>query len=238
MTNDHAVLAARNNALWCDAICRVNGRPGEFRDGIWIHRHGTPRFYPDAVSLTRAPGLEAIVAALIEAEPGRGWAVKDSFDGMNLSALDFESLFEAQWLFRKPPEDGHVPDELVIIAGEADLAAWEKAWAGPEAASGAGPFKPALLGNPDVVFICIRRGGAIVGGGILNRGGGAVGLSNLFAPACPIDEVWQGMAALAARIFPGLPLVGYERGPELAAARRNGFEPVGDLRIWHRPGDV
>jgi hypothetical protein len=72
------------------------------------------------------------------------------------------------------------------------------------------------------------------GRGILNRGAGVVGLSNVFGPADAVDQVWQGLTALASNRFPGLPLVGYETGSDLTVACRNGFEAVGDLRIWHR----
>jgi hypothetical protein len=34
------------------------------------------------------------------------------------------------------------------------------------------------------------------------------------------------------RLFPSLPVVGYEQGDNLVAAIRHGFAPVGKLRIW------
>ena len=37
---------------------------------------------------------------------------------------------------------------------------------------------------------------------------------------------------MAGEIFPGFPLVGYERGYELTAAHQAGFETVGPLRVW------
>ena len=70
----------------------------------------------------------------------------------------------------------------------------------------------------------------IVGGGIINGGAEVVGLSNLFGSA--VDMVWRNLAAMAGEIFPGLPLVGYESGQELAAAKLAGFETVGSLRVW------
>ncbi|NBJ12947.1 hypothetical protein [Microvirga arsenatis] len=234
--NELATLAARNNALWCDAVCRADGRPGEFRDDLWLNRHGTPRFYPDAVTLTGHPGLADVVASLVGTDPGRGWAVKDSFAAIDLSPLGFQPLFDAQWLFLEPPAAGSVPEEVAVVENARDLTAWSHAWSGPGASPEPCPFGTALLSDPDIVFASFRQDRSIVAGGILNRGGGAVGLSNLFAPADRIDAVWRGMAALAARRFPGLPLVGYEREAEREAATRNGFVPVGDLRIWHRPG--
>ena len=67
----------------------------------------------------------------------------------------------------------------------------------------------------------------------LNQGADVVGLSNLFG--FPIDVVWRSLVATAGEIFPGLPLAGYERGDDLAAAHRAGFETVGPLRVWRLP---
>jgi hypothetical protein len=57
--------------------------------------------------------------------------------------------------------------------------------------------------------------------------------ANLFGSA--VDVVWRSLVAMAGEIFSGLPLVGYERGYELAAAHRAGFETVGLLRVWTLP---
>ena len=89
---------------------------------------------------------------------------------------------------------------------------------------------PRLLADTNVVFVSIQGDGAIIGGGIINRGAEVVGLSNLFGSA--LDMVYRSLAAKAGEIFPGLPLVGYERGHELAAAHQAGFETVGFLRVW------
>ena len=84
--------------------------------------------------------------------------------------------------------------------------------------------------DTNVVFVSIQGDGGIVGGGILNRGADVVGLSNLFGST--IDMVWRNLTAMAGEIFPGLALVGYEHGHELAAAHQAGFETVGPLRVW------
>ena len=57
-----------------------------------------------------------------------------------------------------------------------------------------------------------------------------VGISNVFGD----ESAWAGCLAFAATHFPGMPFVGYERGDDLAAARRHGFEPAGPLRVWIR----
>ncbi|MBV8068780.1 MAG: hypothetical protein JO270_02670 [Acidobacteriaceae bacterium] len=92
---------------------------------------------------------------------------------------------------------------------------------------------PRLLADDGIVFVSIQGEDGGAGGGILNRGADVVGLSNLFGSQ--MDRVWQSLIATAGEIFPGLPLVGYEHGHDLAAARLAGFETIGALRIWRLP---
>jgi hypothetical protein len=74
-----------------------------------------------------------------------------------------------------------------------------------------------------------------VGGGVLAAAAGVTGVSNVFAPRIATETVLQGLAKVADARFPGLPLVGYESGDNLAAARRVGFKAVGHLKVWRRP---
>ena len=128
-----------------------------------------------------------------------------------------------------PPEYRSTP-----VTGKAGLIAWEQSWAGEEVNAAAIPerriFMPGLLADTNVVFVSIQGADGIVGGGILNRGADVVGLSNLFGPS--IDLVCRSLTGMAGEIFPGLPLVGYESGVELAAAHHAGFDTVGTLRVW------
>jgi hypothetical protein len=242
MKKNITTLAARNNAPWCDAVCRAHGRPGEFHDTLWLTRLGAPRFYPDAATLLgaeSAPEQIETIAALVGSTREREWAVKDSFQGLELNSHGFEPLFDAEWVAMSPP----LPDlkdhpgaeyRSAIVTSKAGLIAWEQAWAGQgvNAAAISDPrvFVPRLLADTNIVFVSIQGDDGIVGGGILNRGADVVGLSNLFGST--IDLVWRTLTAMAGEIFPGLPLVGYERGYELAAAHQAGFETVGPLRVW------
>jgi len=239
MTSSITARAARNNAIWCDTVCRAHDRPGEFHETLWFTRLGTPRFYPDAVTIAGAEAapvqLEAI-AGLIGATPKREWFVKDSFHCLQLNSLGFESLFDAEWIAlggARPDLKHNLPEyRSTIVTGEAGLIAWEQSWAGKEANSEPRIFMPGLLADSNVVFVSFQAEGGIAGGGILNRGAEVVGLSNLFGSR--IDLVYRSLAAMAGEIFPGLPLVGYEHGKDLAAAKLAGFETAGALRIWRR----
>jgi len=77
----------------------------------------------------------------------------------------------------------------------------------------------------------------VVAGGMFYRAEGVVGLSNVVADAADARTVWRALALLAAQTFPRLPLVGYESGDELSAARDAGYEIGDKLRIWVKSKD-
>jgi hypothetical protein len=52
------------------------------------------------------------------------------------------------------------------------------------------------------------------------------------ADADEAPAVWRDLTILATSTFPGLPLVGYESGDELKAARKAGFKIGDPLRVW------
>jgi hypothetical protein len=68
----------------------------------------------------------------------------------------------------------------------------------------------------------------------LNRSSNAVGLSNVFSQTEGAERLFSGCVAAARSIFPGLPLVGYERDADLLAATAVGFEAVHGLTVWVR----
>jgi hypothetical protein len=244
MKSSITALAAHNNAMWCDAVCRAHDRPGEFHGALWLTRLGTPRFYPDAVTtagVEAAPAQLETIADLIGSNRQRDWFVKDSFCCLRLGSLGFEPLFDAEWIAMSGarPDGRHRQpgDRSTIVTDEAGLSAWERSWVGEDAQAAARPlprvFTPRLLADDGIVFVSIQGEDGSAGGGILNRGADVVGLSNLFGSQ--MDRVWRNLIAMAGEIFPGLPLVGYEHGHDLAAAKLAAFETIGPLRIWRLP---
>ncbi|MDQ5825092.1 MAG: hypothetical protein M3441_12930 [Chloroflexota bacterium] len=242
MHRERAMQAAHNNAVWCDTVCRAHGKPGEFRQGIWLNWQTTPPFYPNAVTLG-GPGESATqleyVRELLEAQIPSAWAVKDSFCALDLSALGFELLFEAAWLYKEAspldPDLRYAGQRLVKISSVTDLTLWERAWSGdsaePEGEQGR-IFPPALLADENVAFIAVYENQSIVAGAIGNRTGEVVGISNIFLPAHEAEQFRVCCVAGVMASFPGLPLVGYEAGDDLVAMQALGFEEVRPLRVW------
>lgn len=238
-----ATQAAANNARWCDAVCRAHGAAGVFQEHLWLSRRPMPRFYPNLVTLTEEASVEAQLAAACELRDSAlldTFAVKDSFATLDLTPLGFQVLFVATWLWRDAalPLPASVDPGLrwTIITAPADLIVWEAAWNGPPADPGSLPpariFLPPLLTDPDIRFVAAYRDQQVVAGAIANCTGDIVGVSNVFTPAEDALEYWAGCLATISVAFPGLSLVGYERGEELALAQSLGFTAAGPLRVW------
>jgi hypothetical protein len=237
--------AARNNAIWCDTVCRTHGIPGEFSDASWLNRHPVPRFYSNAIMLAdqqaAATQLAHLRALLAAGPPGR-WSVKDSFCALDLTALGFHLLFEATWLWRAAspiaPQRANTRTRWTWVSSASELAHWEAAWSRDLAKTSPTPqprlFLPTLLADRGIAFLAAYQDDAIVAGAIANRTDEVVGLSNVFVLLAERAWFWAGCIAAIQERFLGMPIVGYERGPDLAVAQAVGFEKVQDLRVWIR----
>lgn len=211
-----AVLAARNNAEWCDLVCRTHGVGTRFDRDAWVALRRSPPLYPDAVTLTAAPD-----PLPHRVDSSRGCSIKDSFASVDLSADGFRVLFEAEWIHRRPRRAQ--AEDWRRVRTPDGLLAWS--------AAHGGAFRPALLDDPAVVILAARdEDGGLAAGVIGNRSASVAGVSNFFASDA--DRAWAGACAAVSAHFPGLPLVGYEHGASLQAAHRAGFVSVGPLRVW------
>ena len=220
--------AARENAEWCDVVARSHGCATRFDADAWTSATRTPPGYPDAVTLLPALDVGALLARI---DTSAGCSIKDSFASLDLRAQGFRVLFEAEWIVHAGPsptaEAAEPPWEQV--QDEAGLVAWERAWRGDDGPTGL--FTAELLDDETIVIAGARRGDGFDAGAILHRSAAVVGVSNVFGDA---TSAWAGCLLVAASHFPGMPLVGYEHGDDLAEARRHGFEPAGPLRVWIR----
>lgn len=247
MTMTLAERCAHNNAVWCDMVCRVQGSAGVFVEGAWFHEQTSPPHYPNLVSLRERADPALVVDHVhrpMARLPAGAWGVKDSFCSLDLSALGFAVLFDAHWIALPSDATATASTGLhwTVVTTADELAAWEQAWAGGDACTVAPRlFLPALLADPAVCVLAAHRGSQRVAGAILNRSstgdGAVVGLSNVHAADHDLGPVYASLAAAAQVRFPGLPLVGYENGASLDAARACSFEAAGPLRVWLRqPG--
>jgi hypothetical protein len=73
---------------------------------------------------------------------------------------------------------------------------------------------------------------------LLHAADGVTGILNVFKSANAGESLWVSAVRAVAALRPGLPIVGCERGEDLAAAREAGFRVLGPLRIWARGSAV
>lgn len=230
---DPVALAAADNARWCDAVCRSHGLQTVMGSSLWRCAGPPPPFHPSAVTLSEGPEAEAALRAVLSDRAALPGGIKDSFLALDLAADGYAELFRAQWLWRVPVEPGPTTLDWKRARTDAELATWETAWSGSAPPGGVTRmFPPALLEDPGLAFMAGRREGRIVAVSVLSRTGPVVGLSNAAGTDPASDDGWADHARVAAAVFPGLPLVGYEQDAELEAACGHGFLPIGELRVW------
>ncbi len=182
--------AARNNAEWCDAVCRAHGLPGDFGAAAWTNPRRTPPYYPDAVTLTASASGEDVLDRIDTSS--RGCSVKDSFARIDLAPLGFRVLLQAEWIYR--PADERVPRPqhvrwTQVLDGTA-LLSWEAAWRGNQEVPDL--FRPQLLADDSVAFLCGYSRGSIVAGLVAKRSASVVGISNLFSSDGDVEAAWAG----------------------------------------------
>jgi hypothetical protein len=208
--DDLLSAAVRNNAEWCALVCRTHGVESRFGERAWRALGPTPPYYPDSITLSP----DAAPADLLPAQ-----SIKDSFATLDLTADGFAPLFEATWIHRPPAPAGGKAARRVSSVG--DLREEHAAF-----------VRAALLDDPGVAVLTLDQGGSI-----LNRVGGVLGVSNLFAvDGGDVGAVWSATIRAAADLFPGLDLVGYEHGGDLPPALAAGFTELGPLRVWGTTG--
>jgi hypothetical protein len=222
--------AARNNAEWCAVMSRSHGVASEFGEQAWAAPSRTPLYYPDSVTLVPGANPAALAARIDTAAPGA--SVKDSFADLDLTEAGFEVLFDAQWIHR-PANAPAIPSDLAwdVVDDTDTLSAWALAWDNGD--DNANLFRPELLDDPATFVLTGRSAdGRVVAGAVASRSDQVVGISNVFARDGGPDSAWPIVLDAVHRLFPTLPVVGYEHGDDLTAAVRHGFEPIGPLRIW------
>jgi hypothetical protein len=225
-------LAARNNAGWYHLMFDAHGIPHSRSATLLGALSQPPRFHSWGVTLH--PGQESFAEVLDLQRAADGpFGIKDSFNCLDLHPHGMTTLFTAQWIHRRA-SSVEMAAEYRRLETDAELLAWEAAWAEGDADAKHYPrqFPPSLLGRVEVAFISCLQNRQMVGGCILNQTDTVVGISNLFSTGVPFAALFAKCIAAASHFFPGRDIVGYERGDLLAASIEAGFLPVGTLRIW------
>lgn len=231
---------AKNNAQWCDWVLSGLGSPGRWVTDIWYHPDDVPPIYPHADTLTDNTEQQLKhIKQLVNYRDGKSIAVKDSWSKLNLTGLDFEIMFEAEWLLYASSRVSVPEHDLKIerISTAKDLQEFTRccneAYNTPDVPLDV--FSPALLDNPDIVFLAGKVNDKIAAGITCVQSHGVNGLNNLFAfhKEDELLMIREGMT-----VFPKTPACTYSGYDSVADYVHLGFQPMGKLRVWSRPADA
>jgi hypothetical protein len=227
-----------NSVDWYGSIARAHGLDSAIEDGVWTCRSAMPPYYSNAVTASRAAVGDQLahIHELVDAVPPP-FTVKDGYTALDLAPFGFRVLFDAQWIrlaHDAAGPAGERADRWHRLTAPDDLERWEDAWRAHGSPATRRVFVPALLADESVAILAARHDGEIAAGVVANRSTAVVGLSNFFAAGPDVDAQFAGAVAAVRAAFPGAPVVGYESGEALERALREGFRPVGPLRIWLR----
>lgn len=217
---DRAVL---NNIAWCQIVCVTHGIVGVSKENIWGLHSKAPTFYPEVITSNKYATIEEIKYFI---ENGKVSSIKDSYANLDLTPLDFDILFEAEWMVHAPVFDfDPIPTNWRIVSTEKDLKKWTDA-SGLE-----NVIKSELLKQQDVkIFICETKDG--ISGFIANLSEDVVGISNVFSMGYEEKKLWRDIPKIISREFPELSMVGYEHNSSLIVAKSSGWKAIGPLRVW------
>ncbi len=216
-------LAIDASVGWYEDLCALHGVGSIIANGLWSSIEAPPPLHSDAVAMEPMVTLDEVQMRL-EGRTHAGF--KDSFGTVPADAAGMEVLFSATWIHREPldlPPTG----KWSALRDAEELATWT---ANHDTAN---VLLPGLLARGHFRILACRVEGSIVAGAVARLASGGVDVSNVHAiPGYAVD--WEELAADIADIFPGRPMVGYERGDALMAAVDGGFQTIGDLRVWVR----
>jgi hypothetical protein len=208
--------AVAENARWCSLICRLHGVDSRIVDGVWRAAASPPPYYPASITLRR--GVPA--AAVVPPAPDLG--IKDSYADLRLTELGCVELFEGSWIVGPAAADGPAAEpRWAAVTTAAGLQRWRAAHGSADA------LTESLLAEPGVGVLYADDDGSMACGAVLHRTSELIGVSNVFG-----EPDWRELAAVANARFGNLPVVGYESGAQLAAARAGGWSELGPLRVW------
>ena len=221
-------LCVHNNADLYDAIFRAHSFTWTRDDRLWVTRDEPPPYYSNSLLLDpdSAPELLTVMHELRDTT-ARTIFCKDGYRAIFGARHGLQLLFPATWIVHHPGKGvERAPWHIVRTPGQ--LRAWEDAWALPSPPE-TRVFPASVLNDPALIFFGQEAGDRYLAGCLVNMSDGCVGLSNVFGNS------YADALLCALSLAEGRPVVGYELGESLTAAKSAGFKAVGSLNVWTLP---
>lgn len=225
--NEKVDIAVLNNIVWCGLVCETHGITAASGKHIWRTTSNAPIYYPDMITSSRLVTIEEVKDIISTNEVA---SVKDSFANLDMSPFGYELLFTADWIFHELIAKWEsVQAEWRQVTTENDLAEWTSAHGTQNL------IRYELLERKDVKIYMNKKKDNLAGF-IANLGANAIGISNVFS-SVNREDLWSDISKIISNDFPGVPMVGYERGADLTAALQSGWITIGPLRVWVKSND-
>lgn len=213
--------AVENNIAWCELVCAAHGKRSFTTERVWGLHTTAPTYYPELITTKRAAKETDILEFLKLNHVG---SIKDSYAALQLEPYGYQMLFEAEWICHPPVNEQK--SELYrwsIVRTEKEFERWTKM-------TGLENSIPYLENQGVKIFYMDHPDG--FAGFIANVAAGVVGISNVYLNGLDEAGLWGTFPQVVSTEFPGLPIVGYEGGDSLSAARSSGWTSTGPLRVW------
>lgn len=228
MADQRAIIAAQNNADWYSMMFDIHGLRYRRSQIAFLGTDSPPSYHSWMTTLD--PQAHAELMQLVEQNDYRPtFGIKDAFDCLALHDKNFTERFSATWIYAEAVQESDT-SRWTRIATVDDLLLWEAAWKRGGSPTDRQQFPAAILDRSDVVMWGRTGTDGFDAGVIANSSKDCIGLSNCFG-----QNAYPAAATLCSQVASGgRPIVGYERGDDLAAALNVGFTTTGTLRIWSR----
>lgn len=216
--------AASNNADLYESVMSAHDIECVREHGLFRVLGTPPPYF--SVLTTLEPGREDLVKGLMPA------GFKDGFYDIDATVFGYHLLFTSSWIWLENPQQSESQLTWREATTHQEQADWQNRWWGVHATERSTIYTPQMVTDPSLRFLTAFEANSPVGCALFNRSESVVGISNLFAFEGSDAGLWRDIAGEAACRFPGLPLCGYEREDSLDNAQANGFEAIGQLRVW------
>ncbi len=233
-------LAIKNNINLYETIFKSNKVEFTKTRELFYSFRKTPHLHSNIITVSKKWQPELNFKKVDEnyrKEKWDEWTIKDSFKELKLEDFGFKKLFDAEWLYLKTDnfllKKKNTNIFYHIIRDEKYLEKWIIAWNNQEREKfGKKTFKKILLKNKDLYFIAgFNKNKKLISGGLVNRKGKTLGISNFFSSKREIED-FSNLTAFIIHSIKCSAIVGYERLEMSKKLRKIGFNAVGQLRVW------
>ena len=223
---DPLTLTVRENAAWCDLVCRLHRFTPEGDGRLWWSARRTPDLFPDAVTLVPDVSVLDVLGRINDSvrHVGQGLLCDARPHGPGVDCALRRDVGHASTRARaRTTGRVHVRRRAArssrsrpgVVPGAARRGCCQPGCdACPESPCLAAKAMP---GSPTVRSCTAQRSAALP------------------SPASGTPSgAWADIADAVSHRHPEAWIVGYERGADLDAALAAGFTAIGPLRVWNR----